>query len=216
MTDQHGNVPPGPGARPPPLYRRLLGQDWDRLPPCVAALHDVSDELTARGRADIERGRGWLAQLAATLAGFPKTAAETDVEVHFLARDGIEVWTRRFGGKAFRSVQMAGGNAAAPLLAEDLGPFRILMALVVADGRLLLQVRGWRFLGLPMPMAVAPGGTVHEEEHDGRFRFHVEVRAPLVGLIVRYRGWLVPTAALTPETDQLPAMPSSSASSAFR
>jgi hypothetical protein len=215
MTDRRGNAQLELRVGTP-LYRRLLGADWHRLPPCVAALHDVSDELTAHGRADIERGRGWLARLAATLAGFPRTAAETDVEVHFLARDGIEIWTRRFGGKVFRSVQMAGGNAEAPLLAEDLGPFRILMALVVEDGRLLLQVRGWRFLGLPMPMALAPGGTVHEEERDGRFRFHVEVRAPLVGLIVRYRGWLVPTAALSPETDQLPAMPSSSASSAFR
>ena len=216
MTDRESNAQLAPGACPASLYRRLLGPDWDRLPPCVAALHDVSDELTARGRADIQRGRGWLAQLAATLAGFPKAAAETDVEVHFQARDGIEIWTRRFGGKVFRSVQMAGGDADAPRLAEDLGPFRILMALVVENGRLLLQVRGWRFLGLHMPMALAPGGTVHEEERDGRFRFHVEVRAPLVGLIVRYRGWLVPTAVPTPATDQLPAMPSSSASSAFR
>jgi len=27
---------------------------------------------------------------------------------------------------------------------------------------------------------------------DGRFRFHVEIGLPLLGLIVAYRGWLVP------------------------
>jgi hypothetical protein len=38
--------------------------------------------------------------------------------------------------------------------------------------------------------------------------------APLIGPIVRYTGWLVPVE--TPDRVQLPAMPSSSESSALR
>ena len=58
-------------------------------------------------------------------------------------------------------------------------------------GRLTLVVRGWRLFGVPLPRSLAPGGNVHEEERDGRFHFDVEVKAPLIGLIVRYRGWLI-------------------------
>jgi hypothetical protein len=31
-----------------------------------------------------------------------------------------------------------------------------------------------------------------ECERDGRYRFEVEARLPLFGLLVRYSGWLVP------------------------
>ncbi len=198
------------------LYRRLLGPAWAQLPAAVAEMHDVADtgERVARGWVDVERGRGALARLAATLAGFPDAADAGEIEMRFEARDGIEIWTRRFGDKVFRSRQSAGRGRNADLLAEDLGPFRILMSLALEDGRLKLAVRGWQFLGLPLPLALAPDGEVYEEERDGRFHFHVEVMAPLIGPIVRYTGWLVPVE--TPDRVQLPAMPSSSESSALR
>ena len=41
-----------------------------------------------------------------------------------------------------------------------------------------------------LPAWLAPGGTAFESVEDGRFRFDVEIGAPLVGRIVRYRGWL--------------------------
>jgi hypothetical protein len=39
---------------------------------------------------------------------------------------------------------------------------------------------------------LAPQGHAVESEQDGRFRFDVAIRAPLIGAIVRYRGWLKP------------------------
>jgi hypothetical protein len=208
----------GKQAADMPLYRVLLGEEWDRLPAAVAALHDVSGDLAASGRADIVRGKGLLAWFAASLAGFPDAAEQTEITVQFAARNGVERWTRRFGGKVFRSTQCAvrrGGDIGpALLLAEDLGPFRILTEPVIENNRLLLKVRGWRLAGLPLPMMLAPDGLVYEEERDGRFHFHVEVRAPLIGLIVRYTGWMVPES--TSDGPQLPAIPSSSESSALR
>jgi hypothetical protein len=41
-----------------------------------------------------------------------------------------------------------------------------------------------------MPLALAPACEAYECEADGRFRFFVELRYPLIGLIVRYQGWL--------------------------
>jgi hypothetical protein len=41
---------------------------------------------------------------------------------------------------------------------------------------------------------LVPRGDSYEYARDGRFHFHVEISTPLTGLIVRYQGWLVPSA----------------------
>jgi hypothetical protein len=50
-----------------------------------------------------------------------------------------------------------------------------------------------------MPRWLMPGGDSFETVKDGRFRFHVEIRLPLAGLVARYRGWLAPCAELRAE-----------------
>ncbi|WP_457582547.1 DUF4166 domain-containing protein [Ensifer canadensis] len=175
------------------LYQNVLGRDWDRLPEAIRALHDASEgQVTFVGRAAVERGRGPLARLAATVAGFPAAGENVPVEIRFARAGGREVWTRRFGDKVLRSSQQKAENRKERLLAENFGPFRILCALEPEENRLHLKVHGWSFLGLPLPLFLAPGGRTFEEDRDGLFHFHVEVESPLTGLIVRYRGWLKP------------------------
>ena len=67
------------------------------------------------------------------------------------------------------------------------------LALVTGKGHLEYRVRCWTFLGIPMPMFMAPGGRTYEFAKDGRFHFHVEIAHPWFGLIVRYQGWLQDT-----------------------
>jgi hypothetical protein len=76
------------------------------------------------------------------------------------------------------------------------------MALVLVDGRMSLILRRWRVFGIAMPMFLRPRSSAYETVEDGRFRFHVEIGHPLTGLIVRYRGWLVPKGI--PLTGQMP------------
>jgi len=57
---------------------------------------------------------------------------------------------------------------------------------------MLLIVRRWSIFGVPLPRAWAPVSTAYEFVDEARFNYHVEVGHPLTGLIVRYRGWLVP------------------------
>jgi len=47
-----------------------------------------------------------------------------------------------------------------------------------------------------MSMRLAPRCNAYEYAAAGRFHFHVELGHPLTGLIVRYQGWLAPTAGL--------------------
>jgi hypothetical protein len=175
-----------------PLYRRLLGEAWDRLPASVRALHDLQGETRVAGRAEVDRGTGLLSRLVATVVGFPAAGGEVPVEVTFQVRDGIETWQRRFAGQRFSSTQEEGRGRSEGLVVERFGPVRVGMALVVEGDRLRLVVRRWSLFGLPLPLALAPNGEAWETEAEGRFRFHVEIRHPWTGLIVRYRGWLAP------------------------
>ena len=173
-----------------PLYARLLGSAWHELPAEIRAMHDLHSGLTARGVAAVERGAGFLARLAARAIGFPASADEIPVTVRFAAVEGVETWTRSFGGETFASEQFAGQGRDAQLLCERFGWLTFAMALVVGGGRLVLVPRRWSVLGIPLPMWLCPRADAYESVEAGRFRFHVEIRHPLTGLIVRYRGAL--------------------------
>ncbi|MEW6631756.1 MAG: DUF4166 domain-containing protein [Pseudomonadota bacterium] len=172
------------------LYPALLGDAWESLPAEIRDMHEGAP--TAEGRASVERGTGVLSRLAAWLVGFPAAATDIAVKVRFDSEGQGETWTRSFGMRSFSSRQFAGRGRSDRLLCERFGPLDFAMALVVRDGRLSLELRRWSLLGLPLPMWLCPRSTSYESVEDGRFRFHVDISHPLTGLIVRYRGWLVP------------------------
>jgi hypothetical protein len=87
-------------------------------------------------------------------------------------------------------VQSCGTGRNQYLLVERFGIIAVSLALVVEDDRLFLRPRRWSLLGLPLPNFLLPAGNSFEAEVDGCFRFNVEIRAPVVGLIVAYQGQL--------------------------
>jgi Domain of unknown function (DUF4166) len=185
----------GPASDRAPLYRRVLGEAWDRLPPPLRAMHDVRKVLVAEGAATVERGSGLLARLVGWIMGFPPAGQDIPVRVTFRADAEREIWQRTFGVSAFASVQEPGRGRFERLVCERFGPICFGLALVVEeDDRLRLVLRGWSFAGLPLPAAWAPRTRAFEFADNGRFHFHVEIGHPLMGLIVRYRGWLTPRA----------------------
>ena len=175
-----------------PLYRRMLGEAWARLPAPIREMHAAPDGLTASGTATVERGSNPLAKLVGAIVGFPRAGAGVPVEVRFTVDYNGELWERSFAGKRFSSIQREGTGRFAGLLSERFGPLEFGLALVVEDDRLKLVTRGWRAFGVPMPRFLAPGGDAFEHVVDGVFNFHVEITHPLTGLIVRYRGALKP------------------------
>jgi hypothetical protein len=50
-------------------------------------------------------------------------------------------------------------------------------------------------LGIPLPRFLLPEGESFETERNGKFCFDVEIAAPLIGLIVSYKGQLTPIIA---------------------
>jgi len=174
------------------LYRRIAGDAWSRLPPAVRQMHEGRGRRIVRGRASITTGSSPLAGLMRRAMGFPEANADVAVSVQFDEHDGVETWTRNFGGERFSSVQAAGIGRNERLIVERFGPVRVALAVVITDGRLNLAIRSWSLFGLPMPRWLGPTTTAFEYEADGRFHFDVAMGHPLAGAIVHYRGWLEP------------------------
>ncbi len=181
-----------PPAAPLPLYRRLLGDAYTQLPGPIQAMHDLTETLAVEGRATIERGRNPLAQAIAAAVGFPPAGENVAVKVVFTLREGREVWRRSFADASFTSTQEEGQGSFDRLICERFGPFTFGIALVREPDRLRLVVRRWSLFAIPLPSALAPFGSTFERAEDDRFHFHVEIRLPVIGLIVGYRGWLAP------------------------
>lgn len=171
------------------LYKRTLGNSWNLLPTPIIELHGCEK---AEGLAKVETGKNLLARLIAKLVGFPKAGEGIPVQVSFKKQNGGELWTRTFAGKSFSSFQSEGKGLSEKLLSERFGIFNFGLALVVEPERLSLIVRRWSVFGISLPLAFAPLGNSFEHVEDGRFCFHVEIKYPIVGLIVKYQGWLIP------------------------
>jgi hypothetical protein len=173
------------------LYRRALGSEFEQLPPAVRAMHDVAVSRTVSGRAEVRRGTGLPARLIAAAFGFPPSAPDVPVQVHFDLRGEREIWTRRFSDRSFFSEQWQGAGRFEGLLCERFGAFTFGLALERAEGRLHFNVKRAEIFGIPLPAALTPVSHSSEYERDGRFHFDVEIRHPLAGLLIGYRGWLV-------------------------
>jgi hypothetical protein len=80
-------------------------------------------------------------------------------------------------------------------LDEVFGPVAIRLEWKATDSDLTLHIVGARLLGLPLPSILQPRSSARESvDNNGRFHFDVDIAMPLVGSIVRYKGYLTPAA----------------------
>ena len=177
---------PDSGRRSEALYRSLLGKRFDVLPARVRELHDLMQPTVWAGRADVARGSSWIARALAALFSLPPDGKDQRLHVSFLPGNGREVWTREFGAHTFRSVQFERDG----LLAERIGACCLMSALEASPDGLAMQLEDVRIFGFSLPRLLHPSVRTFESEQDGRYRFEAEAHLPLVGLLVRYAGWL--------------------------
>lgn len=171
------------------LYPRAIGPAFDDLAEPIRALHETPGRSVWRGRAMTAGASGPLAALVARIVGFPKGHPDCAAEVAIDADGERSIWRRRIGGHGFASVlshPRPGG-----VVRERFGPVSMDLSLTPEGERLIYRVVGWRLGPIPLPKALGPSAVAFEEvDEQGRFVFDVTINAPLLGRLVRYRGWL--------------------------
>jgi hypothetical protein len=173
----------------PTLYRRVLGAAYDRQSRAGQRLHDAGASHW-KGRCTVTGAQSLAGRAMAWLFQLPAATDDAPIAVEFTASGTGELWTRRIGGRVMRSRQFIGLRKPVGCLVERFGILDFDLLVQVADGRLTLSMRGMRCCGLPLPRMLWPMIEATETEEQGRFCFDVQIGLPLIGRLVRYRGWL--------------------------
>lgn len=178
----------------PPLFEQVLAHDFAALPPAWRRLAEVHDIERFEGVASVERGAGILSSLVGLVMGFPSASKSVAVRVTKGKTRAGETWTRDFGGKVFRSHLSRRTDDARGILRERFGPMSFVMRLRAQGERVHWPLESGSFLGLPLPAFLRPrSDTIEFVDDAGRFNFDVGISLPLMGKVVRYRGWLAPS-----------------------
>ena len=172
-----------------PLYERVLGPAFHTLPAAVQTMHQPWRDARAEGEAEVTGGDNAVGRAIAAIMGFPAPGHHV-LRMAFAVRDGTERWTRTFGDRSFTSEMRDSEDQ----LVERFGPLRFRFGLAADGTGLSMQMRSWSAFGIRLPKTPSPRTTAREWEAEGRFHLDVAIALPLVGLIVRYRGWLAAAA----------------------
>ena len=177
----------------PPLYWRVLGADFARLPAPVRALHDNPGCRTATGHCRVERGGNPLARFVAGLFGFPPAGEDVALRLVVTAEGGGERWERDFAGH--RMVSRQGEVPGRPgWLYERFGPGHFTIDPRPSERGMSFSLTGAQLFGLTLPRWLWPAVVGDVTAAAGIYHFHIAIALPLIGLLVRYRGNLVPEA----------------------
>jgi hypothetical protein len=171
-----------------------MGESFTRLPPAVRDLHGNPDGIHAKGRCDVRRGGGVLSRVLGRMLGVPEAGDALDLDFRIFARDGVELWVRRFGHSVMRSRFWNEGG----VLYERLGPIVMSHSLVEAGGILETRLAKLWFLGLPVPRAFHPRIRALASQDGDAYLFDVAAEMPVAGLVVGYRGHLRPVTGHAP------------------
>ncbi len=190
------------------VFLAALGEDVEAaLPTALRRFHAADGAPVWQGRADIDAGTGWLSRLVAAVFGLPVSGRDVPVTVSVDRRFGpdagtkidpvppsfhTEIWSRRFGNRRFSSTLQSNRPG---FVTESAGPFAFDLGVQCDPDGLSLPVVGWRLFGVRMPLGLAPVSVSRERVDDqDRFCFDIRVSLPTGGLLIAYRGWLMPLA----------------------
>ena len=170
------------------LYRRVLGARFDDLPSSLRRFHDTEGGGRAKGVFQVERGRGWLRNIVASLMGFPPAGVNVPVVLEVVALRDRERWVRRFPTKTVVSTQWERDQ----LLIEAFGLYSFSSRLSLAGADLVYEFYQARLAGVPLPRWFAGHAEGMVTGDENGWRVVVRIFAPVLGEIVHYEGRVEP------------------------
>jgi hypothetical protein len=169
-----------------PLWRRILGSEFDLLPAGVRDMFDHNGHRYARGTAEVECGDSRIARLCVTLSGFPRPGKNIPVSILFQADGDADIWHRTFAGRSFSSVHLGTDN----VLIERFGALTFVFRLTGSADGVVFDMIETRLFGIALPGPISPIVAAKQSDAQGRFRFEITVDLPVVGRMVRIVGVL--------------------------
>lgn len=172
------------------LFAKTLGPDIMRLPAVVREVH-TNAPLHLAGQAVIDGAQNKIANIIARLFGFPPAAPDETADILLKRQGDKEIWIRRFGRQDFRSTLTP--SAVPRRVYERFGPFSFELEMTPDESGYALEIVSWRMGPVQLPMRLAPRTPARAfVDAQGRYSFDVTIALPLIGRLVRYRGWLLP------------------------
>jgi hypothetical protein len=170
------------------LYRRILGDAFESLPPVLQRFHGPGSEASAHILFQIHHGKGRLCRLLTKLARFPDPGDAVCGQVRVVAEGDRERWIREFAGRHIETVQWEQNG----LLVEGAGALQFGFR-VAGDGSGMRMecVRGW-FCRLPLPRPLPPRVEAVAVGQEDSWWVRVRIAAPVVGLLLGYEGTVTP------------------------
>jgi saccharopine dehydrogenase-like NADP-dependent oxidoreductase len=173
------------------LFMRVLGQTaFASIPPITQTLHCGAPAVLGEGLADIDAPDSFAGRLISALFRFPKPGKDVPVSVLVEQTPSGERWLRLYPGRDMQSF-MSNGDAENQTLEERFGPLSFRMKITGHELGLDMEMETARVGPLPLPKRLLPKIVATERSSsEGNHVFDVSISLPLIGRIVRYRGWL--------------------------
>jgi len=176
-----------------PLYAHVLGPAWEQLPESLQRLHQTFAPASIAGRFEVRHGKTAAMRVLARLLRLPPEADPADITLTVEQRGALQRWVRRFGADCVVTNQCSGEDR---LLAERFGILQFQFELKLGDGQLVYHQRRVALClaccSLRLPAWIAPVVSASEKANGDSVEVSVEVRLPLIGLLLAYGGTLWP------------------------
>ncbi len=173
------------------LFKTALGESaFEAMPQVTQYLHRGAPAVLGEGKADIDPSGNLAGRIVSALFRFPKPGKDVPVSVLVEQVPDGERWLRRYPGRDMLSF-MSHGDPDTQTLEERFGPFSFRMKISGHEQGLDMRMVSARLGPLPLPKFLVPEITATERTNpQGHHLFDVSISLPLIGSIVRYRGWL--------------------------
>jgi hypothetical protein len=165
----------------------------DALHPAIRRLHFGTESFSGMGTFAMRRGRRALSRIVAAVLRFPREGRHVPLELHIQCNGRRQVWQRSFDGRRVDATFSIDRHRAV----ERFGPLELLYAVRVQRGSLRLVCFGAAVragaVALRLPRWLAPRvrSRTWFDRSDGCVRVSVVVMAPVAGLLLAYRGWVM-------------------------
>jgi hypothetical protein len=167
-----------------------FGESFAGLNPLLQKLHQEGGVLS--GQVDVSYGRGiagFMGRRIAKKLGVPLVPGKVNLIVT-ISHDVYSLhWNRLFGNlQKMNSTFIPYGHYPNGFWRETTGDLTLELGVEIKQGAWCWRQRRIRYMGIPLPQLLMPKTKAYKKLVNGKYRFYVSVRLPLLGEVLQYSG----------------------------